>query len=66
MLSKEEIAVFDGMEQVNRDMEKKISESAPMCHFRHMFLDEADVTDGYSEQWWECSVCGHTKEVSSR
>ena len=53
--------IMDGMEQVNRKMAEQISASAPMCHFRKMFLDEGDLFDGYSEMWWECAVCGHIK-----
>jgi hypothetical protein len=54
--------IMDGMEEVNRKMEKDISAMAPMCHMRKMFMDQSDSTDGFFETWWECSVCGHTKE----
>lgn len=56
--------IMDGMEEANREMEAAIDAAAPMCHFRQMFLDMSDSTDGYYEQWWECSVCGHTKPIN--
>ena len=63
MQDAEMFKIMDGMEEVNREMAKQIHESAPLCHFRKMFLDMSDSTDGYYEQWWECSVCGHTKSI---
>lgn len=59
----EEFEIFDGMNQVNMEMVAEIEAKAPMCHFRKMFMDMSDSTDGYYETWWECSVCGHTKEI---
>jgi hypothetical protein len=56
-------SIFDGMEDVNRAMESSRDEQAPMCHFRKMFYDQSDNTEGYYEEWWECSVCGHTKQL---
>jgi hypothetical protein len=56
--------IADGMEQVNRQMVADTEKAAPRCHFRPMFLDMSDSTDGYYELWWECSVCGHTKDVN--
>lgn len=50
-----------GMDEVNNKMAEEIEEEAPVCHFRKMFLDMSDSIDGYYEEWWECSVCGHTK-----
>ncbi|MCP4392655.1 MAG: hypothetical protein GY804_00010 [Alphaproteobacteria bacterium] len=38
-------------------------ENAPMCHFRKMYLEQSDSIDGYYEEWWECSVCGHTSSL---
>jgi len=55
--------IMDGMEEVNRKMAEEIEAKAPTCHFRKMFLDQSDSTDGYYETWWECSVCGHTKKI---
>ena len=61
-LSQEETnKIMAGMEEVNRKMVDDMYKNAPMCHMRKMFLDESDTTDGHSEMWWECSVCGHTK-----
>ena len=53
----------DGMEEVNRKMADEIYAKAPLCHMRKMYLDQSDSTDGYYEEWWECSVCGHTKSL---
>lgn len=63
MTEQEEFEIMDGMNKVNIEMHEKQMETAPMCHFRKMFMDMSDATDGYYEQWWECSVCGHTKEI---
>ena len=52
----------DGMEQVNREMADEIERTAPLCHMKPMCLDEADIDDYHTEKWWECSVCGHTKD----
>lgn len=52
-----------GMDEVNNKMAAEIEAKAPVCHFRKMFLDRSDSTDGYYEEWWECSVCGHTKDL---
>ncbi len=56
-------SIMNGMEEVNRKMVKDIEKSAPVCHFRKMVLEQSDSIDGYYESWWECSVCGHTKDV---
>ncbi len=61
---KEMFEIMKGMDDVNMKMAKEIEDSAPICHFRKMFVDESDTTDGYSETWWECSVCGHTKDFN--
>ena len=63
MEQKEFNKIADGMEQVNRKMVDDMYKNAPMCHMKKMFRDEADTTDRYSERWWECSVCGHTKAI---
>lgn len=54
---------MDGMNKANIEMAERIDDEAPMCHFRKMFFDQSDSTDGYYEEWFECSVCGHTKEI---
>jgi hypothetical protein len=54
-------AIMDGMEDVNRAMVAAIEKTAPMCHMRKMFLEQSDSVDGHYEEWWECSICGHTK-----
>ena len=55
--------LLDGLEQSYREMTKQIEASAPTCHLKKMWLEENDSTEGYTEQWWECSVCGHTKPL---
>ena len=55
--------IMAGMDKVNLEMHKKEIANAPLCHFRPMFKDMSDSTDGYYDEWWECSVCGHTKDL---
>ncbi len=55
--------IMDGMEEVNRKMADEIYAKAPTCHFRKMNLEVADALGGGETSWWECSVCGHTKEI---
>ena len=55
--------IMDGMEKVNRKMVKEIEDNAPVCHFKKMNLEQSDSVDGYYTEWWECSVCGHTKDL---
>jgi hypothetical protein len=62
-LTKEEYEIFDGMNRVNMEMSKSIDKAAPICHFRKMDYEASDSVDGYSTNWWECSFCGHTKEI---
>lgn len=65
MLTQEQFnEVCGGMEKVNRLMAEQIEKAAPMCHFRKMHLEQSDSIDGYYEEWWECSVCGHTKPLT--
>lgn len=65
MISQEEYnKLMDGMEEVNRKMEDRIIATAPKCHFKPMVLEQSDSVDGYYEQWWECSACGHTKDLN--
>lgn len=61
MTDKEMFKIFDGMEQVNREMADRIEAAAPTCHFRKMGYDVEDSTDGSGQAYWECSTCGHTK-----
>ena len=51
-----------GMDEVNMKMAEEIHKSAPYCHMRKMSLAMSDSVDEYYTQWWECSVCGHTKD----
>jgi rubredoxin len=51
------------LKSARESYESFIDRHAPVCHFRKMFLDEADSTDYHTVQWWECSVCGHTKDI---
>lgn len=54
--------IADGMEEVNREMANKIEQAAPMCHFQRMNL-ECGADYGLHGEWWECSICGHQKEI---
>lgn len=63
MAAEEMFKIMDGMEEANRQMVDEIEAAAPICHFRKMWLETEDTTEGPGEQWWECSVCGHTKPV---
>jgi transcription initiation factor IIE alpha subunit len=60
LTKEEQFKIMDDMEKVNREMVDNIYKTAPICHFRKMFIDESEY-----EQWWECSVCGHTKVIST-
>jgi hypothetical protein len=52
--------IMSDMERVYIAEQKRLNEIAPRCHFRPMFLDSDDC-----EEWWECSVCGHTKRCGA-
>ena len=56
-------AIMDGMNEVNCKMAEDIEKAAPMCHFKPMNVEGSDSIDGYYTNWWECSVCGHTKDI---
>lgn len=58
--------IMAGMDEVNEEMHREELVVAPMCHFRPMFRDMSDSTDGHYEEWWECSVCSHTKDIGER
>jgi DNA-directed RNA polymerase subunit M/transcription elongation factor TFIIS len=63
MIDKEEFKIMEGMDAVNADMANKIEQSAPICHMRKMIFEQSDSVDGHYTSWWECSYCGHTKEI---
>jgi hypothetical protein len=59
--------IMAGMEEVYRAEGKWLDENAPRCHNRPMVLEASDKDDGFpDEEWWECSVCGHTKDIPCR
>jgi len=63
MISQEKFnEIARGMDEVNMKMAEEIERNAPMCHFRKMMLEQTDSVDGFYISYWECSVCGHTKE----
>jgi len=64
MTQEDEFKIFDGMNKVNIEMSEQIYKNAPICHFKKMVYEESDSTDGCVTYWWECSVCGHTKDVT--
>ena len=57
--------IAEGMEEVNREMAEEMERTSPLCHMRPMVYE---VSDEYlsSESWWECPVCGHTKDSHIR
>ena len=55
--------IMEGMNTVNIKMAKEIEAKAPMCHFRKMSYEQSDSVDGYYTEWWECTVCGHIKDL---
>lgn len=62
-LTKSEIEAFEGLNESYKEMELRIAKTAPKCHFRPMILERGDGEMGYHNTWWECSVCGHTKDT---
>ncbi|MCX9104037.1 hypothetical protein [Aeromonas veronii] len=59
--SEEAVAeAWNGLNESYEEMERQIAAKAPRCHFLPMGLEHGDGED-YHSQWWECSVCGHTK-----
>lgn len=57
MSEEDMFAIMRGMDEVNNRMAKEIEAKAPMCHMRKMSYESGD-----GESWWECGVCGHTKD----
>jgi hypothetical protein len=57
-----ERSAFDGLEESYMEMTRQIEAAAPTCHFRKMNIED-DGYGGCAPQWWECSVCGHTKAL---
>jgi hypothetical protein len=54
--------IMSDMQDVYKKEEEHLLKIAPRCHNRPMVLTEGDLDDGIvSSEWWECSVCGHTK-----
>ena len=51
--------IFAGMEEVYKKEEARIAKVAPSCHFMPMNYETSD-----DEAWWECSYCGHTKDIN--
>lgn len=61
-LTEEEFRAFHGLNESYDEMELDQNKVAPKCHFKTMFLNSGD-NSGSSDNWWECSFCGHTQEV---
>jgi len=59
-LTKKEFEAFKGLDMSYEIMDKQIKKIAPSCHFTKM-----DYQYGWEgvEDYWECSHCGHTREV---
>lgn len=67
MISQEEFNIIaSGIDKANNDMHEKRINAAPRCHFRPMFIETSDSVEGYYEEWWECSVCCHTKTIQRK
>lgn len=49
--------ILSEYEKVLIEEDRKRWENAPICHMKRMSMDESD-----EERWWECTICGHTKE----
>lgn len=41
----------------------KYGTNIPFCHFIPMEFEYSDTGDGQIESYYECTVCGHTKEI---
>ena len=64
-MEQEEInKVMAGMDQVYREEEEedRLNKVAPKCHFRPM-MRQIDSFHGSGDEWWECSVCSHVKDL---
>ncbi len=60
-LTQQEIEAFAGLNQSYIDMVEEQDKIAPRCHFRPMSLESGDGENSVNT-WWECSICGHTKD----
>jgi hypothetical protein len=56
------ILAFEGLNESYIEMEKQNNSIAPKCHFKPMEFMNGDGDD-YSNTWWECSTCGHAKDI---
>lgn len=63
MTQEEEFAAFQGLNDSYVEMHKQLEKIAPRCHFRPMLFQQGEMIEGYCEEWWECSVCGHIKLI---
>lgn len=54
---------FNAIEESYRKMEDNIYLKAPICHFQKMHFEVADTLGGGETSWWECPICGHTKNI---
>ena len=63
MNKSEDHQIMPDMNDINIEMDIRREKSAPTCHFRKMFYNESDSIDMHYEEWFECSVCGHTKSI---
>ena len=51
------------MNYVEKEMMDELDAMTPLCHMKKMRLESADDLNGGETSWWECAVCGHTKEI---
>jgi hypothetical protein len=61
LITKEEVAAFDGLEESYRKAEVELNKIAPLCHMKKMFYSQDDAYP-IPNHFWECSICGHTKD----
>lgn len=47
----------------SEQMYTRAAKGVPRCHMQPMHVECGDIEYG-CENWWECSVCGHTKPIN--
>ncbi len=62
MLTREELEAFAGLDKSYVEMDRKISESAPIVQFIKMDFEVETKSDGMViDEVWVCKHGGHTK-----
>ena len=60
-LTQEEYDAFAGLDASYEEMDRRLYEAAPKCHFTKMSYEQGEVGEG---DWWECLHCGHVKDFN--